>query len=126
MTRKALQLSSAMLLIVLVPNLCRADNIPSWSSGYPKAGCVSGTISYAGTTSLDTGWTPTGSGTVTVWPVGGGTPQTFSIIVGSCGNFSGSVDVSPSTAYWITVTITVKNGCMTQTIITDPESVTTS
>jgi hypothetical protein len=34
--------------------------------------------------------------------------------------------VSPSTAYWITVTITVKNGCMTQTIITDPESVTTS
>lgn len=111
------------LLIGISASQSLAENVISWTSGYPKVvkeGCKE-SIQVKGSFTLDTGWSPTGTVTVSVWRDG---DEVFSTSVNLCGTSWSQIDIFVgSGTFNVVVEGEVSDGSSFQTLATKPGTV---
>ncbi|MFO0966886.1 MAG: hypothetical protein U0793_15035 [Gemmataceae bacterium] len=123
---KMVRFLTAILVLAILASSAEASNTVTLTSGYPKAGCSSGTIFVDGTYSLDSGWSLVGTGfTIYVWQ--DGLEVTTVSAAGFFGSFSQTISsLNSSVTYNVFVEMTITNGCDTIIIATLPATVTTN
>lgn len=123
---KRMTILLALAAALFLANNAHAQGKISFDSGYPAKGCSAGTLSVAGTFTLDCGWSLTSSTvTVRVWQ-DGDVVSTFSISAG-CASFLDDITITglvSCATYNVTAEVTVSDGCLTRTISTIPVTAT--
>jgi len=113
----------AVAILMVCAGLALAINKPIYDTGYPKTGNNAGEILVKGTTQMDEGWTPTGSGQIVAWPVGGGATTSQSISVRADGTWGEASigGLTSGTNYNVVVQVTLRAGTGAQVFASDPK-----
>jgi hypothetical protein len=122
MIRKSILILAA-IMICLFASRAHAQGTATWSSGYPKAGTMQGTMIVQGTTTASCGYSFSGTGTVYYWPGGGGIQQSTSITVNTMTGNWGPLTISgltSGTSYNVVVQVNLQMGSTNVTVSTDP------